>query len=150
MNIDDDELAIHDIPDTTVIEMESKYFNEIIKDCLEIDEVLNIVIKNDNNEDGKADESDEADDNICFICEGDLTSLNMVIHKDDITYDNLQNLNSKYSLSHINTFSKAFNLSKNVKIEIGDSVPIKFSYKIMDTGYIEYYLAPKYDDDDDI
>ena len=146
MNIDNDELAIQDIPDTTIIKMESKYFNEIIKDCLEIDEVINIVIKENIEANLEGDEDDE--DNICFVCEGDMTSLNMVIHKDDIEYENLQNLNSKYSLPHIHTFSKAFNLNKNMKLEIGDGVPIKLSYKIFDSGFIEYFLAPKFEDDD--
>ena len=158
MNIDNDELAIQDIPDTTIIKMESRYFNEIIKDCLEIDEVINIVIKensennvdedNDNEDEDNLEGVEDNEDNICFVCEGDMTSLNMVIHKDDIEYENLQNLNSKYSLPHIHTFSKAFNLNKNMKLEIGDGVPIKLTYKIFDSGFIEYFLAPKFEDDD--
>jgi proliferating cell nuclear antigen len=154
MNIDNDELMIQDIPGTTVLRMESKYFNEIIKDCGEIGENLKIIIREDNgdnsdNSDNGDNEDDTENDNIVFECEGDMTSLYMVIHKDDIEYENLQDLTAEYSLSNIHTFSKGFNLNKNMTLEIGDSVPLKLSYKLLDDGFIDYYLAPKYNDDDD-
>ena len=53
---------------------------------------------------------------------------------------------SEYSISNINTFSKGYSLSERIRIEIGDGVPLKFIYKIQETGYINYYLAPKITD----
>jgi proliferating cell nuclear antigen len=139
MNIDNDELCIHDIPNTTLINIDSKYFNDIIKDFTDIGENLTINIENDT-----CDDNDELQ--LCFECEGDMTCLKMIIHKDDIILENLNTLKSEYSLSNINTLSKGFNLSDKLTINIGEDVPIKFNYTILDIGYINYYLAPKMTD----
>lgn len=148
MNIDSDELCITDIPDTTHLEMDSRYFNDIIKDFNELGETLKIKIcENEDSSNNDSDTVDEDDLDICFECEGDLTCLQMIIHKNDLVLKNLQLLESEYSISNINTFSKGYNLSERIHIEIGDNVPLKFNYKIQETGYINYYLAPKITDD---
>lgn len=147
MNIDSDELCITDIPDTTHLEMDSRYFNDIIKDFNDLGETLKIKIcENDESIDNDSDTIGEDELDICFECEGELTCLQMVIHKNDIVWENLQLLESEYSISNINTFSKGYNLSEQIRIEIGDGVPLKFIYKIQETGYINYYLAPKITD----
>ena len=39
--------------------------------------------------------------------------------------------------------------SIKTSIEIGNESPLKLSFKIFDNGFIEYYVAPKMDDDND-
>jgi proliferating cell nuclear antigen len=145
MNIDNDELCIHDIPDTTLINIDSKYFNDIIKDFADIGENLTINIENDNGDNDNGD-NDNGDLDLCFECEGEMTCLKMVIHKDDIILENLKPLKSEYSLANMNIVSKGYILSDKLLINIGEDVPIKFNYTILDEGYINYYLAPKMTD----
>ena len=151
MNIDNDELCIHDIPDTILIEIDSKYFNDIIKDFNDIGENLTINIENDNGDNDNGDNDNGDNDNgdnlqLCFECDGDMTCLKMVIHKDDIILENLKPLKSEYSLANMNIVSKGYNLSDKLLINVGEDVPIKFNYTILEDGYINYYLAPKMTD----
>lgn len=141
MYIDNDELCIHDIPDTTLINIDSKYFHDIIKDFSDIGENITINIEN-------GDNGDNDNDNLqlCFECEGTMTCLKMVIYKDDIILENLKPLKSEYSLANMNIVSKGYNLSDKLLINIGEDVPIKFNYTILEGGYINYYLAPKMTD----
>ena len=138
MDIDSDELSIFNCDNCTCINIESKYFNEIIKDLCDIGDVVKFNIYKDG--------IDGENQNIELECFGDMTSLGMIISNDDLTIDNLQNVNLEFSLNNLETFSKGYNLNKHMTIEIDNNYPLKLSYKIMDTGYINYFLAPRIED----
>lgn len=133
MDIDSDELSIFDCNTTTNITIESKYFNDIVRELCDIGDVVKFKVF-------KECINDE-DQNIELQCFGDMTSLGMILSNDDLTLQNLQNISLEFSLTNLETFSKGYNLNKYMNIEIDNNYPIKLSYKIMDTGYINYFLA---------
>jgi proliferating cell nuclear antigen PCNA len=138
MDIDSDELSIFDCNTTTNITIESKYFNDIVRELCDIGDVVKFKVF-------KECINDE-DQNIELQCFGDMTSLGMILSNDDLTLQNLQNISLEFSLTNLETFSKGYNLNKYMNIEIDNNYPIKLSYKIMDTGYINYFLAPRIED----
>ena len=138
MDIDSDELSIVDCDTTTDINIESKYFNEIIRDLCDIGDVVKFNVYKKR--------IDDENQNIELECFGDMTSLGMILCNEDLTLQNLQDISLEFSLKNLETFSKGYNLNKYMNIEIDNNYPIKLSYQIMDTGYINYYLAPRIED----
>ena len=54
-----------------------------------------------------------------------------------------------FSIKFLTYFTtKATALSPQVRISMGQDVPLEVSYGIEQTGYLRYYLAPKIEDDD--
>ena len=137
MNIECDELAIQKYENSTTINIESKYFQEIIKDFIDIGDNVRFNISKEYNENNQ---------NIELECSGDMTGVRMVLCNDDLTIKNLQNINLEFSLKNLDLFSKGYNLNKFMTIDIDQNFPLKLSYQIMDTGYLTYYLAPRIED----
>ena len=54
-----------------------------------------------------------------------------------------------FALRYLNSFCKATNLSTTVTLSMSKELPVVVEYKILDVGYIRYYLAPKIEDDED-
>ena len=67
----------------------------------------------------------------------------MVLYNDDLTLSNLQDISLEFSLKNLELFTKGSNLNKHVNLEIDSNYPLKMSYQIMETGYINYFLAPR-------
>ena len=135
MDIDSDDLYIPDCETVTGINIESKYFQEIIRDFTDIGENVRFIIK-------KRTNTDE-NQNIELECTGDMTGLRMVLCNDDLTLSNLQDISLEFSLKNLELFTKGANLNKHVNLEIDSNYPLKMSYQIMETGYINYFLAPR-------
>ena len=55
-------------------------------------------------------------------------------------------LNQSFSLTFLNSFCKASNLTDNVKLYMTENSPLVIEYKISDLGELKYYLAPKLQD----
>ena len=53
-----------------------------------------------------------------------------------------------FSLKFLLNFCKATPLSKSVTLHLSTEVPMLVEYKVSDTGYVRYYLAPKMNDDE--
>lgn len=138
MDIDADELGIFDCDATTGINIESKYFHEIIRDLCDIGDVVKFNVSKER--------IDGENQNIELQCFGDMTSLGMILCNEDLTLQNLQDISLEFSLKNLETFSKGYNLNKYMNIEIDNNYPLKLSYQIMDTGYINYFLAPRIED----
>ena len=137
--IDSDEMVIHALQSPTTISLDSKYFNDIINDFSDIGETIAIKIKKEN----------EFNEFVSLICSGDMTELSMVLCNEDIIISNLQDLAMEFNLKNLQICSKGFNLNKDMTIEIVEQNPIKLSYSIMKDGFVDYYIAPKMEDDDD-
>ena len=137
--LDTDERVIHALQSPTNISLDSKYFNDIITDFSDIGETISIKIRKEN----------EFNEFVSFICSGDMTELSMILCNQDIIISNLQDLAIEFNLKNLQIFSKGFNLNKDMTIEIVEQNPIKLSYSLMKDGYIDYYIAPKMEDDDD-
>ena len=138
MDIESDDLAIFDCETSTQINIESKYFYEIIRDLCDIGDVVKINVHKDR--------IDDENQNIELDCFGDMTSLGMILCNDDLTLQNLQDISLEFSLKNLETFSKGYTLNKFMNIEIDNNYPLKLSYQIMETGYINYFLAPRIED----
>ena len=78
-----------------------------------------------------------------------MTGIQMILCNDDLTLSNLQDINLEFSLKNFQTFAKGANLNKYMNIDINQNYPIKLSYQIMNTGHINYFIAPRISDDDD-
>ena len=137
MDIDSEELDIHDLGDMTQITMDSKYFNEILSDFSDIGEQIRIKIL-------------ESKEKISLKCDGSFTNLKVVLQNDEnITYRNLKDIELFFNIEIMTLFTKCHNLNKKINIKIGQNMPIEFKYEIFDTGYIKYYIAPRMDNDED-
>ena len=60
-----------------------------------------------------------------------------------------EEVNKRYGLSYINNFSKASSLSNLVEVHFSESFPMKIHLAIEDMGFVEFYLAPKLDEDEE-
>mgnify|MGYP006135709289 CR=1 FL=1 len=136
MDIDSDDLYIPDCDTVTGINIESKYLQSIIKDFTDIGENVRFIIS-------KERKNQDENQNIELECTGDMTGLRMVLCNDDLTLYNLQDISLEFSLTNLELFTKGANLNKHVNLEIDNNYPLKMSYQIMETGYINYFLAPR-------
>ena len=135
LDLDYDELAIHQIDNCSTLELDSKYFNEIMNHFNDVGSTITINI--DNNEPTP----------IKFTSNGDMTSLVMVLEEESLKATNMQYINLEFNMTNLQTFSKGYNLNKNMTLQLNNDCPVKLTYKIFDTGYIDYYIAPKIIDD---
>ena len=136
MDIDSDDLYIPGCPTVTGINIESKYFQAIIRDFTDIGENVRFIIS-------KERKNQDENQNIELECAGDMTGLRMVLCNDDLTLSNLQDISLEFCLKNLELFAKGANLNKYVNLEIDSNYPLKMSYQIMETGYINYFLAPR-------
>ena len=137
MDIDSDYLEIVTTDSTTGINIESKYFHEIINDFNDIGENVRFIVSKERNKD---------DQNIELECSGDMTGIRMVLSNGDLSLSNLQDISLEFALKNLILFAKGANLNKYINIEIDNNFPLKLSYQIMETGYLNYFLAPRIED----
>lgn len=133
MNIDGEDYEVFEFDDTAKLILDSKYFNEIIKDFVDIGDNLRIKILKDKSK-------------ISFKTDGEMTNIKMILNNDKIKYENLKDICLEFNLKHINTFSKGYNIGQQIHLEIDNDLPIRMSFKISD-GFLDYYLAPQIRDD---
>ena len=133
MNIDHDDYDVFDFDETTKLKMSSKYFNNIIKDFIDIGDNLRVKIIKDKSK-------------ISLKTDGEMTNMKMILKNDEIETSNLQDMCLEFNLKHIQIFSKGTNINNMIILEVGNDLPIKMSYKIGD-GFLDYYLAPQMNDD---
>ena len=57
------------------------------------------------------------------------------------------NVSQEFATKYISNFTKGSSLNDNVVITINQDMPINITYKFHHSSYIEYFLAPKIDDD---
>lgn len=135
LDIEHDTLEITSFETPTKIIMETKYFNEIVKDFSSIGENVNIKIEKEK-------------DYISFTCNGNMIDLVMELNNDELIVENIKNIEYDYCLKYFDIFSKSYGINKNMTIEIENDMPLKMYFTILETGFFEYYIAPKLTDDD--
>lgn len=136
LEIENEGLTIPELEDMSIITLSSNYFNNIINDFNDIGTQLRFKILKDK-------------EKISLKCDGEMTNLKMILHDEDIETTNLQDIELYYNIKHIQTFTKFYVLNSKIEINIKQDLPIILKYTIMDTGYMNYYIAPKLEDDDD-
>lgn len=136
MDIMSDELQVEEIPDTIKLKIDSRYFKTIISEFKDIGEVIKIKF-------------DKKNDEISFSCEGEMTTLVLVLENEDIEYRDIRDLEVEFTLNYFDNFSKGFNLNRSININITDDNPLNMSYKVLNTGFVNLYIAPRMRDDDE-
>lgn len=138
LDIDCEDLNVYDAEDPVEITIDSKYFNEIINDFNDIGEDITINI----------DKSNSAE-SVSLICESPHElGLEMALCNEDLRINGLKDIKLDFALKNLINFSKGYTINKNMTIQLHNSNPLKLTYKIMDKGYINYYIAPKIEEDD--
>lgn len=141
MDIDSEFLKIDDMEYDCVVTMGSAEFAKIVKDLKNLSESLNIVVTKES---------------VKFSSEGESGSGSVVLKPgtnmdkpDDSLTVNLESpVDLTFGLKYLNDIIKATNLSGTITIKLADKTPALFEYKLDVGGYLRFYLAPKFDEDD--
>jgi len=144
IEIDQEALSIPEFPETNVITMKSANFSKLISDFGVISDTIMIKI------DGSS---------VNFKSSGEIGSVDISIDSattdagdgDDETNLKIKgdgnNVSQEFATKYISNFTKGSSLNDNVVITINQDMPINITYKFHRSSYIEYFLAPKIDDD---
>lgn len=134
LNLEQEVLCVpEDIKFDTEVEMSSIQFFNIIKNLVTI---------------GGIDVEFESIGKLINIkSSGELGSvcLTKEFKKEDIQIS--KNLNVKVSLRYLNPFSKGYLLSDKVKIGMTEENPLLIHYILGDKSYIQFFIAPKFEED---
>lgn len=141
MNIDSEFLKIDDMEYDTVVTMPSSEFAKIVRDLKNLSESLNIVVTKDS---------------VKFTSEGESGSGSVVLkpytdmdRPDESVKVHLDNpVDLTFGLKYLNDIIKATTLSGTITIKLADKTPALFEYKLDVGGYLRFYLAPKFDEDE--
>jgi proliferating cell nuclear antigen len=141
MNIDSEFLKIDDMEYDTVITMPSHEFAKIVRDLKNLSESLNIIVTKDS---------------VKFTSEGESGSGSVVLkpytdmdkpeESINVHLDNPVDLT--FGLKYLSDIIKATALSGTITIKLADKTPALFEYKLDVGGYLRFYLAPKFDEED--
>ncbi|CAI5759614.1 unnamed protein product [Candida verbasci] len=141
MNIDSEFLKIDDMDYDTVITMPSSEFAKIVRDLKNLSESLNIIVTKDS---------------VKFSSEGESGSGSVILkpYNDlekpeesvNVHLDNPVDLT--FGLKYLSDIIKASSLSNQITIKLADKTPALFEFKLSVGGYLRFYLAPKFDDEE--
>lgn len=92
-----------------------------------------------------------------FEIEGDIgkgsITLRQILQTEDMednkVIENKETIKMTFALRYLNIFSKASPLCDRVTLRLAREMPLQLEFKINQTGYIRYYLAPKIDNNFD-
>ncbi|ODV81701.1 DNA polymerase delta processivity factor [Suhomyces tanzawaensis NRRL Y-17324] len=141
MNIDSEFLKIDDMEYDTVITMPSAEFAKIVRDLKNLSESLNIIVTKDS---------------VKFSSDGEVGSGSIVLkpytdmdrpeESINVHLDNPVDLT--FGLKYLSDIIKATGLAGTITIKLADKTPALFEYKLDVGGYLRFYLAPKFDEDE--
>ena len=110
-----------------IFKLNSRNVYEIFKEISSVEEQINIEYKNHN---------------ICFSSNGELGKLK--INKKYIS-DN-DPINVSFSITQLLIISKLYTLNNNIELVITNETPLRYKFEL-DKCQIEFYIAPKIEDD---
>ncbi|ODQ81716.1 hypothetical protein BABINDRAFT_33047 [Babjeviella inositovora NRRL Y-12698] len=140
MDIDNEFLKIDDMDYDSVITMPAGEFAKIVRDLKNLSESLGILVTKDT---------------VKFLSEGDIGSGSVVVKpftdlekpENSVKVSLKKPVNLTFGLKYLSDIIKATNLAESVTIKIADKVPALFEYKLP-SGYLRFYLAPKFDEEE--
>ncbi|GEQ71679.1 hypothetical protein JCM33374_g5365 [Metschnikowia sp. JCM 33374] len=141
MDIDSEFLRIDDMQYDSVINMPSSEFAKIVRDLKNLSESLNITVTKDS---------------VNFNAEGESGKGSVVLkpftdmdHPEESVSVNLENaVDLSFGLKYLSDIIRATSLSSSMTIKLADKTPALFEYKLEVGGYLRFYLAPKFGDED--
>jgi len=141
MEIESDVLGIPDTEYKTIIRMPSAEFQRICRDLTILGDTVVIAATKEG---------------VKFSVNGHLGNGNISLRtsgdvdeneKDSISIEVQEPVQLTFALQYLNFFTKATALSDTVSLSMSKEVPLVVEYRIEDTGYLRYYLAPKIEDE---
>lgn len=93
---------------------------------------------------------DASKDVVIFKQVGDTTSADMTLKKDgenEVEINVTEPIKREMAMKYINIISKVASMSSNVKIQMGEEIPIFIELNIFNLGHLRYFVAPKIDSD---
>lgn len=139
MDLDQDQLQIPETDYQCIVKLETDQFKKIISDMLQLGDTTVITCKKDS---------------IKFSIEGDVGKANITLKKSAAADDKektqisvLDPVELRFALRYLNYFTKASPLSKMVTLSLRKDVPLLVEYDIEQNGTVQYFLAPKIDDE---
>ncbi|CAK7902201.1 proliferating cell nuclear antigen [[Candida] anglica] len=141
MDIDSEFLKIDDMDYDTVINMPSAEFAKIVRDLKNLSESLTIIVTKDS---------------VKFTSEGESGTGSVVLKpftdmdkpEESVKVALSMPVNLTFGLKYLGDIIKATGLSGVITIKLADKTPALFEYKLDAGGYLRFYLAPKFDEDD--
>jgi proliferating cell nuclear antigen len=90
-------------------------------------------------------------DGVKFVADGDIgkgsvtlrSSTNVDKPENNIEIDLTEPVALSFSLKYLVNFSRATNLSNQVKVCLSNEVPLLVEYSLANNSYLRFYLAPK-------
>ena len=144
MTIDDDRLGIPDTPYEVTVSMSSTEFQRICRDLSVLGDTCVIAC---------------SPDKVVFrVVGGDLgngciTLLPSAVMDDSSSVPPCSSIEATssteltFSLRYLTMFSKSAPLSNTVVLSMSDNMPLRVEYPIDGVGHVQFYLAPKIDED---
>jgi proliferating cell nuclear antigen len=68
--------------------------------------------------------------------------------EDQVILSSDEQVNLSFALRYLTMFTKASNLSSLVNVNLSNDAPLVVKYEIQNLGSLQYYLAPKIQDDE--
>ncbi|GMH30570.1 hypothetical protein Nepgr_032413 [Nepenthes gracilis] len=140
MDIDSDHLGIPEAEFDAIVRMPSTEFAGICQSLSTIGDTVTISVSKQG---------------ITFSTKGDIGTGNITCRQntsvekpEEATVIQMQEpVVLTFALKYINTFTKATSLSNQVTVSMSADMPIVIEYKIAETGYIRFFLAPKLEEE---
>ncbi|EMG48323.1 Proliferating cell nuclear antigen [Candida maltosa Xu316] len=139
MDIDSEFLQIEDMEYDAVITLPSTDFAKLVRDLKNLSESLRIVVTKDS---------------VKFSSEGDNGSGSVIVkpyeqsETDRVSISLDDPVDLTFGLKYLSDIVKAATLSTFITIKMADKTPALFEFKMESGGYLRFYLAPKFDDEE--
>ena len=141
MDITDAGITPFDADSPVEITIESKYFSELVNDFNDIGEDITFKVSKE--------PIDDENQNISLTSTGDMSGLEMVLCNEDLEIENIKDVKLDFAIKNLLNFTRGSSINKNMTIQLDNDFPMKLTYPIFEDGYIEYYIAPRVEEDDD-
>lgn len=141
MEIDADMLRIDDMKYDCTINMSSVEFAKTVRDLSQLNDSFNVFVKKDA---------------IKFVAEGDIGSGSVVLKPENdlekpderIEVHLSQPVELAFSTKYLLDIVKASTLSNQIIIKFASESPALFEFKLNSGGYLDFHLAPKYNEEE--
>lgn len=141
MDIESDFLNIDDMDYEATITMPSTEFSKVVRDLKNLSESLSIVVTKDSVK--LSSEGESGTGSVVLKPYSDMD------HPEESINVNLDSpVDLTFGLKYLGDIIKATALSSQITIKLADKTPALFEYKLDAGGYLRFYLAPKFDEDE--
>ncbi|GBG34644.1 Proliferating cell nuclear antigen [Hondaea fermentalgiana] len=143
MDLEQEQLAIPDTEYKSKVTIPADEFRRIIADLQVLGDTCKITAE-------KA--------GVRFAVEGDVGKANITLKPGEaadeeggksVNIDVEEAVELRFALRYLNYFAKATPLAESVELSMSKDVPLLVEYKMGEIGAIQYYLAPKIDEEDE-